>query len=67
MTFGECAERTGPGLRGLNGKAVEVIEIGAVWTLEVFFFVVDVFAEAETVQELEVYDIGLLRHSLYFV
>lgn len=37
-----------------------MVEIGAVWALEVLFLAVDVFAEADAVQELKVYDVGLL-------
>lgn len=39
-----------------------MVEIGAVRALEVLFLAVDVFAQADTVQELEVYDVGLLRN-----
>lgn len=40
-----------------------MVEVGAVWTFEVLLLVVDVLAEADAVQELDVDDVGLLRHS----
>lgn len=63
MVFGQGAGRAGLGLRALDAEAGEVVEVGAVWTFEVLLLVVDVLAEADAVQELDVDDVGLLRHS----
>lgn len=49
----------------MDAEAVEVVEIGAVWALEVLFLVIDVFAEADAVQKLKVNDIRLLRDCCF--